>query len=283
MKTPVLLSLALPLVLTASASAGTLYGIDYSAASPALTTVVTINESNAATTALFSFATFGAYRPQGLAFNPNTGHLYSVGESVVGSTFSSGLYDIDLTAQTGTFVPIAGNLNVEGIDFLASANSLVVSYSPNSYYTFTLGAVSTLGVMGATNGLPTTDSDVLGIDPTTSDLMVYDASNPTGIYSLNRIFNPFGAASAVGVYSGPVDPVHDLDLASDGGSLFLTNGSSLVQFAPGLASRSTVGSYALGGRKLNVVGIAAAPVPEPASLLALGAGAAAMLRRRRLG
>lgn len=285
MKTSIQIAFALAFASVASvASAGTLYGLDFNTATPGTATVVSINETTAATTALFSFATFGnsagTYNPRGLAFNPNTGHLYSVGLNVT-SGFSSGLYDINLSGMSATFNPIAGNLNVEGIDFLSSANSLVVSYDPASYYTSNFAKISTGGVMGANFGLPTVDADTFGIDPITNDLLVYDASNPTGIYSLNRILNPMGVSSAVGLYSGPNDPINDRDLASDGGRLFLTDGANLVEFTPSMGGRTTVGPYFMAGVHPNIVGIAAAPVPEPSAFLALGVGAVALLRRRR--
>jgi len=287
MKTSIQIAFALAFAsLASAASAGTLYGLDFNASTAGTATVVSINETNAATTALFSFATSstsagtGTYNPRGLAFNPITGHLYSVGLNVV-SGFDSGLYDIDLSAMSATFAPIAGNLNVEGIDFLPSANSLVVSYDAASYYTTKFAKISTGGVMGASFGLTTTDADTLGIDPITNDLLVYDASNPTGIFSLNRILNPMGLSTAVGLYSGANDPINDRDLASDGGRLFLTDGANLVQFTPSMGGRATVGPYFMSGIHPNIVGIAANPVPEPSAFLALGVGAVALLRRRR--
>ncbi len=261
------------------ASAGNLYGIGFDPTNPfsPTATFYNIDEASALCTPLFSFGVPALHFVSRLAYHPGTGHFYAIATNFT-AFYSSRLVDIDPAAQTATYVSMTSNLNLEGLDYYASLGSLVVSYSPNNAFTNTIAPITPGGVMGASATIPTTDTDTLGVDPVTGEMLAYDASNPTAGFSLNRVQNPFGSPTVTGLYGGPADPVNDWDVASYGGSLYLGHATDLIKFAPGLGTRSTVGTFFIGQQEMR--GIAAGPVPEPSALLALGLGAASLMRRR---
>jgi len=109
---------------------------------------------------------------------------------------------------------------------------------------------------------------------------VVDANNFPGTGAQrNHITNPFGVTSLTGIGGNTFNDLGgewDLAFKADEGCLFTTRFQQLVEVNQLTNVLTPINNYA--GR-IEMRGIAA--VPEPGTLIALGAGLLALARRRR--
>lgn len=260
----------------ASQASTLLYGLERDGS---FNRLMTINTSTGAATPLFSFSVASNVRTINLAYNPNTNKFLTVGSI---DQFSSQLIEIDPVAQTASVVThqVPGSF-LEGVEYSPTLGGIVLSYGVSN--NFTSGRLALLNDnYQLLQNQPTTgmaDMDTLFLDPNGA-LNSMDSNNPTGGFQRNRLNTPFGVLNRVGVgvnmyIATDVDAVWK----ADEGKMFLNRGSTLSLINPASTALTTVGSY---GTSPNVmVGLAVAPVPEPATLAALGLGVAALLRRRK--
>jgi hypothetical protein len=241
-----------------------------------------INTTTGAATTLFSFSVPGTTAVNYLTYVPSTNKFLSVG---VVSASQSLLVEIDHVAQTATTVGHGiPNTYFEGLEYLPSLGGVVVSHGPGGFWTGSIAllnpATYALMATGAIPGAP--DSDIIFMDGTGA-LNYLDANNPNSNgFQRNLINNPFGVMSVTGVAANTFNPLGrepDLAWKADEGRLFLSQLTQLSTVGAGNVI-TTVGPYGVtaGGAPIEITGLA---VPEPGALIVLGAGALALLRRRR--
>lgn len=273
--------LTLSLLITTAIANAQLYGVGQTSAGYDF---YSINTSNGAATSLFSFAVAGSNNVLGLTYIPSTNKFVTTAQF---GAFSSKLVEIDLGAQTATVVShgipnnSSGTPYFEGLEYMSSLGGLVISHGQGGFYTGQLALLnpSGYGLLSNTSQI-LADGDVVFMDGTGA-LNVMDSNNPTGGFMRNTVTNPFGTPVISG-YGSNMFAALDSDLAwkSDEGRLFLTQGSFLSEVNAASTVITPIGSYGNAGVHVGITGIAAV-VPEPGTIFAVGAGTAALLRRRR--
>ena len=274
----------LSLVVLASAANAQLYGVGRSAGGYDF---YQVNTTTGAATSLFTFSVPNAGSLVGLTYVPSSNKFLT---SAQYSAFSSGLVEIDATAMTATVVShgipngSSSTPYFEGLEYMASMGGVVVSYGPGGFFSGNLALLNTSGYgllnNNAATGIP--DGDVIFMDGTGA-LNVMDTNNPYSGNMRNRITSPF---SGIGItpWGSNMFSATDSDFAwkQDEGRLFLTQGGNLATVNAASTTITFVGSYgvATSGAPINITGLATKPVPEPATLAALGIGATALMRRR---
>lgn len=277
-------TLCFALLLTAGFSNAQLYGVGSSASGSGFD-FYQINTGTGQATALFNFNVVGATNVVGLTYIPTTNKFVTTAQI---TAFSSKLVELDLGAQTGTVVShgiptnSSGNPYFEGLEYSSSLGGLVVSYGQGGFFSGQLALLNPLGygLLNSTSQI-VADGDTLFIDGS-GDLNFLDTNNPTGGFMRNKVFSPFGANTISG-FGANMFGVGDADLAwkADEGKLFLDNGNQLATVNASSTTINVIGAFGLPGTSITITGIAAKPVPEPATLAAIGVGLAGMLRRRR--
>lgn len=216
----------------------------------------------------------GLVDPGGLEFAPD-GTLYATTHGSNG-----GLYRIDPFTAAATLVGGFGRFTFEGsIAFSADRAFVASGGSAGDARLFTVdlsnGQLTEVGSMGQGdfNGLVVRPSDgrLIGLDRVGQRLVVIDPA--TAATTTLRSFSP-----AIGALGGMtvLDGVGYFATGGTAGSFTGTN--SLYSFDLETGQASLVGAFA-GLSTPGLGGIAA--VPEPGTLLAVGAGLAALARRRR--
>jgi len=246
-----------------------------------------INTSTGAATSLFSFGIPGLTNVLALTYIPTTDKFITTGQI---DAFHSVLIEIDANAQTATVVSHGIPSNYfEGIEYSAAEGGLAVSYGPGGFYSGNLALLNDTTYSLIANNASTTlpDGDTLFVDATGS-LNVMDTNNP-GLngFMRNRFTNPFGASTIAGVGANMYNAV-DADFAykTDEGRLFVTEQTTLgFVNDPTSTVITTVGGYGANsnGTAFRMLGLAAKPVPEPATLAGIGLGILGSLRRRKRG
>lgn len=272
--------LTLALLVTSAISNAQLYGVGQTSAGYDF---YSINTSTGAATSLFSFSVAGSNNVLALTYIPSTNKFVTTAQF---GAFSSKLVEIDLGAQTATVVSngipnnSSGTPYFEGLEYMSSLGGLVVSHGQGGFFTGQLALLNTsgYGLLSNTSQL-LSDGDVVFMDGTGA-LNVMDSNNPTGGFMRNTVTNPFGTPVISG-YGSNMFAALDSDLAwkSDEGRLFLTQGSFLSEVNAASTVITPIGSFGNAGTRVDITGITA--VPEPGTIFAVGAGAAALLRRRR--
>lgn len=272
--------LALSFVVTAAVANGQLYGVGRSTAG---FTFYSINTSSGAATSIFNFTVPGATSVFGLTYVPTTNRFVTVAQN---SAFSSQLIEIDLGATTATPVSHgipnngSGTPYFEGLEYMASEGGIVISNGPGGFYTDKLALLNPSGYGLLANTSPIlADGDVVFMDGTGA-LNVMDSNNPTGGFMRNMVATPFGTPVLSG-YGLNMFAAGDSDFAwkSDEGRLFLTQGNMLSEVNASSTLITPIGMYGNAGVQVEITGLAA--VPEPATLISVGIGALALLRRKR--
>jgi hypothetical protein len=240
-----------------------------------------INTTTGAATGLFIFSVPGTTHIESLTYVPSTNRFLSIATVNPSQTL---LVEIDHGAQTATTVAHGiPNAYFSGLEYMASLGGVVVSHGPGGFMTGSIALLNpaTYGLMatGAIPGAP--DSDIIFMDGTGA-LNYLDANQPNANgFQRNIINNPFGVMSVTGYGANPFIAARDWDLAwkGDESRLFLTQDTWLSTVGAGNVI-TTVGPYGVtaGGTPIEITGLA---VPEPGALIVLGAGALALLRRRR--
>jgi len=279
-------TLILTFVTCAAISNAQLYGVGGSSATGY--EFYNINTSTGAATSLFTFVVPGSTGVVGLTYVPTTNKFLTVASI---DPWHSELVELDLGAQTGTVmstgIPLNSNNTAyfEGLEYMSAYGGVVISHGPGGFYSGKLAVLNPVGYgMTSNNGLTgIPDADVVFMDGS-GDLNIMDTNNPYSGNMRNKVTNPFGSISLAG-YGSNMFVGTDSDFAwkQDEGRLFLTRGNSLAEVNATSTVITNVGGYGANsnGVVVNITGIAAKPVPEPATFAALGLGAIAILKRRK--
>ena len=248
-----------------------------------------------AVTTLGTIAPVAGDRLVGLDFRSFNGALYALGFNP--TTNAGTIYTLStstgavLTTQT---LDIALSGSAFGVDFNPAADRLrIVSNAGQDLRVNLLGASPATTVDGrlsyATGDVNATETpNVVAVAYTNSGL---GTAASTSLYYLDSALdvlattsNPNGGVlNTVGVTGSNPTNMTDLDIFTSGSTNTLfalfnsTTGSTFrtIDLGTGAATAGT----AIAGTRLAL--IAAQPVPEPTTMVALGLGAAALLRRRR--
>lgn len=207
---------------------------------------------------------------EGLALSP-TNQLY-------GTDSSGNLVSVNLATGAGTLVGNTGLGNIEGLDF---AGSLLWATDFNAPASFNELNLST-GAVNQGFGSSITDGHgrAMAFDPTlTFGFTLNDNANGGQDFWETQYG---GASTFVGgwnqVTGAPLPFTAAMDVDMNTGTLWaLSTGGDIINFNTALGAGSVVGTT---GNHFWL-DMTMNPVPEPASMAALGLGIAAVLRRRR--
>ncbi len=256
-----LLSVAL-LAVTGAFAQGRLIGVDSSRAlfeidmaTGAKTQIGTVS-SNAGTTG-------------GLAYDRVSDTLY------LSSTSNDSVYRLNLATGNATLIGTYGpDVVMHGIEWDSSTNTLyAASSTPNSFYTVntSTGAATLVGSIGLTS------FNNLGYD-STNDVMYMTNGGTDNLYRIDR---STGATTLVGGLLASSNP-NGMTYNADNGVMYMVDNTTDTLYSLNLqtGAANAIGSTGTG----NLLGLVYVnPIPEPATMLAMAAGLAALVGRRRKG
>lgn len=270
--------------LSAFAAADDLYGVSHGTSQD---TFYKINTSTGAATAIFSFNSNNSINTSGLTYNTSTNKFVTVQTM---SAFQSQLVEIDATALTATVIGTGGipATFFEGVEYSSSHGGLVVSYGAGGFFSGKLALLNnSYGLIGNNAATGMTDGDNLFLDGTGTLNLVDDNFNAG--WQRNELHNPFGSYTSnnfgANIYSfAGANIDYDHAWKADENKLFLTRLNSLAWVNSTGTAITGIGPYGINsdGTAIQIRGIAAVhAVPEPTSMLALGAGLVVLLRLRK--
>ena len=236
------------------ASAGTLWGTDTSS------NLYLVDTTTAVATLVGNHGLF----LESLAYDDSTGSLY-------GADDSGSLYSLNTSTAAATLIGNTGLGNIEGMDFAAPGLLYGFDFTsqPNLYSLDLSTAAPTFFIQSDTvTGAVRTFCFNPAVDRA---LMATDQPSFQTLQSMA----PNGATTAIGSLGG--DGIYGMDFV--GNDLFgLGGGGELWRIDASTGGKVLVGNtgsnFWLGAAAIN-------PVPEPATIAAIGLGLAALARRRR--
>ncbi|MGI8922742.1 MAG: PEP-CTERM sorting domain-containing protein [Fimbriimonadales bacterium] len=199
---------------------------------------------------------------ESLALSPG-GELY--GADTIGD-----IYQLDTTTGAGTLVGSTGLGNIEGMDF--DGGTLLAT---------DFGSIPNVYTIDVTNGTPTLVSTfdtetgavrTFAMKDSATMMARCDLPGPNSLYS---VAFPGGTATHIGAMGGNIFAA--MDYASDG-LLYAMDGDGSIHLVNDATGETTFVSDT--GEDFWL-GMASNPVPEPATFLVLGVGAALLIGRAR--
>jgi hypothetical protein len=224
----------------------------------------------------------------GLDFRPNGGTLYAIGST-------SRMYTINTMTGAATQVGIAGSFALNGSRFGVDFNPVPDRLRVTSNLDQNLRLNPSNGALGAIDGsLAYAVGDTnFGTNPNvvasayTNSFMgaasttLYDIDSNLDILVTQNPPNN-GVLNTVGALGVDFSEVSDMDIYFDGQNYAFASTNIVGGPSSFYSLNLQTGAATLVGQFSGTVNlIAAQPVPEPATMLALGAGALALLRRRK--
>lgn len=193
----------------------------------------------------------------------------------VASSGNDSLFTLDLATGNATLVGAFGDSTVvmHGLEFGPGNVLYAVSGASANQNVYTVD--TTTGVATAIGATGLTSFNNLGYNSDTG-VMYMTNSGSDSLYTMN-LTN--GAPTLVGPLNGSTNP-NGVAYNYDNGLMYMVDNSTDNLYTLNLATGAAnlIGSTGTG----NLLGLMYYnPVPEPASMAALGLGAAALLRRRR--
>lgn len=240
-----------------------------------------VNMATGATTLLSSFAP--QFAVSSATYNPLTGHALLVAANLQGK----GLYHFNLDTFAVSLIGFyPSTLQFSAIEFDSSTNTLF-GISPGLNGGSTGTGLYRLDMTTGVHTLVGFNSTFLGGEyalayDAAGDVMYASSTATDKLYSVNR---SNGMMTLIGGFTNPRF-MTDAAFDSGDGSIFMVDSvvDNLYRVNKATGTETLIGY--MGAPTQNSTALiyvpgAAAPVPEPATLAALGLGAAAVLRRRR--
>lgn len=252
------------LALAGIASAGSLYGIRPIFGGYQLAKI------NAATAGVEILGTISL--PDAMVVNEMTYHPKRQRFVVTATITTSSSYFLEIDPITLGYYAVGHNIPasyVEGVEYIPSLQSLVVSYGMNDGTKSVARLNDDYQVIGTgTLSLPDLDMDTIYTDQSGS-VYKFDSTHLVDGYPFGRLDNPFTAIShvTIGGDYGTTAFDHDVAYNPDDGRLYLTRTSSLATLNAARTTAIPIGSY--GG--FDITALAYGPeVVEVSGALFLG-------------
>lgn len=265
------------ITIMSAGSAQTLYGISNGFGTAADNRIYEINPTNGDLSNIVqvTMTGFTVTNALGLATDPTTNTMYAVLQTGSGSA-NRRLATIDPTTGAATDIGSIG-IGISSITFRADGTLWAVSGDgatpPETLFTLnkTTGAATQQFALG--NGA---DGEVIAFHP--NDLMYHSSGNSTAVFEHVNVDTQ--VVTGIGTASGEA---FAMGWWASGNQMLLSDiGSNLFSVDLGTGARTLIGAMSdqLGGSDNR--GLATLnPIPEPATMAALGLAAAALIRRRR--
>lgn len=212
----------------------------------------------------------------------SSGRIYTIDPGTGAATFVSAIgVALNGTSFGFDFNPVPDRLRLVSdtrqnlrinVDTGATIEDGMLAYAPGDPFAGQAPAVSAVAY---TNSVPgATSTALFGIDAVRNNLVLINPPNG-------------GVVNTIGALGVNATGLNGFDISGGSGLAFAAlqlgsgPGSSLYTINLSTGAATALGIVGSGGTAIELVGLAAAPVPEPGTMLALGAGIAVLLRRRK--